>query len=126
MEFTQADLDRARTEGNAAGKAEGIELGRADGIAQGRLEERSRIGAILGADEAKGREPAARQLALATDMPADAVKGVLAALPQASSLAERAGTVPHSSAAADPKSAAEADAGWADVIATLNKQVAKA
>jgi signal peptide peptidase SppA len=130
MDFTQADLDQARaagkTEGHAVGKAEGIELGKTEGhaagLAEGAAAERTRIGGILGADEAKGREAAAKQLALSTDMAADQVRGVLAALPQTSSLAARASTVPHGGAGADAKPAEEAAAGWDDVVATLNKQ----
>ncbi|HYD04730.1 MAG TPA: S49 family peptidase, partial [Reyranella sp.] len=112
MEFTQADLDRARTEGHAAGKAEGFEAGKAEGhkagLAEGLKTERERFGAILGADEAKGREKAAMGLATSTDMPADAVKAVLATLPQASSLADRAATVPHAGAGGAKPPAEEA------------------
>ncbi|ACL57430.1 S49 family peptidase [Methylobacterium nodulans] len=79
--FTQADLDKARTEGHAAGLAEGTRAGA--------TAERERISAILGCDEAKGREASARHLALTTDMTPDAAKGALAGLTKSGSLADR-------------------------------------
>jgi len=70
--FSQADVDRARAEG----KAEGLKEGAAAASA--------RIKAILGSEEAKGREAQAQAIAFATDMCPEAAAAVLAAGPQAS------------------------------------------
>lgn len=53
---------------------------RDEGRTAGVTAERQRIGAILGLEEAKGREASAQHLALNTDLSADAAKGVLAGL----------------------------------------------
>ncbi|MDP1866992.1 MAG: S49 family peptidase [Bradyrhizobium sp.] len=65
-----AALETARTEGLAAGRLEGAK--------EGATAERSRISAILGSDEAKGRSTLAHYLAFETDMSADAAKTMLA------------------------------------------------
>ena len=52
------------------------------GIDKGCLQERDRIGAIIGADVAKGREQLAQHLAFSTDMAADMALATLAAAPQ--------------------------------------------
>jgi capsid assembly protease len=51
--------------------------------AEARVAERARVSAIMGCDEAKGRETLANHLAMNTDMSADAAKAVLAAAPKA-------------------------------------------
>lgn len=67
----QAALDTARKEGAEAGKADGAKAMQA------------RIGAILGSEEAKGREDLAQHFAFSTDMPADAAVAALAKAPKA-------------------------------------------
>lgn len=62
-----AEIDAARTDGEATGRSAGATA------------ERERISAILGSEEAKGREALANHLALETDTPVDAAKGILAA-----------------------------------------------
>lgn len=57
------------TEGHAAGKIEGVK--------DGATAERGRISAILGSEEAKGRETLAKHLAFDTEMSADAAKTML-------------------------------------------------
>lgn len=65
----QAAIDTARVEGHTGGKAEGIK--------EGASAERTRINAILGSDEAKGRGALANHLAFETEMSADAAKAML-------------------------------------------------
>lgn len=72
--FSQADVDAAR--------AEGIETGMATGRAEGATSERARISAILGSDEAKGREKQALYFATKTSMSPDEAKGALAEAPK--------------------------------------------
>lgn len=68
------------TEGEAKGETKGREAGRAEGVKA----ERARIGAILGAEEAKGRANLALHLALATDDDVEKAKKTLAAAPKES------------------------------------------
>lgn len=51
------------------------------GAAQGAASERERIAAILGGDEAKGREATALKLATTTDLGVEAIAGILATMP---------------------------------------------
>ncbi|MEP2533559.1 S49 family peptidase [Shimia sp.] len=67
-------VETARTEGHASGKTEGLTAGAAT--------ERDRINTILGSDEAKTRPSAARQVAMTTDMTAEAAATFLAGLPE--------------------------------------------
>lgn len=67
--ITAAALETARTEGTAAGKLEGAR--------EGSTAERTRISAILGSEEAKGRTSLAQHLAFETEMSADAAKTML-------------------------------------------------
>ena len=60
------------------GHAEGLQ----EGLDQGCQQERERIGAIVAAEPAKGREKLAHHLAFSTDMPADMVLAALEAAPQ--------------------------------------------
>lgn len=53
------------------------EEGRTSGLAEGAAAERIRVAAILGSDEAKGRETLANHLALGTDTAADAAVAIL-------------------------------------------------
>lgn len=69
----------APTEPAASQQPADVEKVKADSKAEGRAEERARIGAILKADEAKGRGQLANHLAFETDMPADDAKKLLAA-----------------------------------------------
>lgn len=61
-----------------------VAAARKEGEQAGASAERTRIQAIMALDEAKGRETSALHLAMTTDMPADAMKAVLAGLPAAS------------------------------------------
>jgi signal peptide peptidase SppA len=126
--FTQADLDTARAEGHAAGHAAGL----AEGSKAGAAAERERIGAILGCEEAKGREASASHLALSTDLSLDAAKGVLAGLQPASAaasldarmagrtdLALDADAPPAGQAGAKP----EDTASWDDIATSMNARL---
>jgi hypothetical protein len=62
-------------------KAEGRDEAIAEGLRQGRQQERERIGAIIAADAAKGREQLAQHLAFATDMAAEMALITLDAAP---------------------------------------------
>jgi signal peptide peptidase SppA len=74
--FSQADLDAAVARASTAARAEGVEEGRKAGAEA----ERARVKAILGCDEAKGRETSAQHLALSTGMSLEDAQGVLAGL----------------------------------------------
>lgn len=63
-------------------KAEGYAKGVADGRIDGAEEERQRIGAILRANEADGREALAKHFAFESNLPVDDVLAALAAAPQ--------------------------------------------
>jgi len=62
-------------------KAEGRDEAMAEGVRHGRQQERERIGAIIAADAAKGREQLAQHLAFATDMAAEMALTTLEAAP---------------------------------------------
>lgn len=78
--LSQADIDKARAEGHAAGKDEGLKAGA--------LAERERVGAILAHTEAKGRTDLAIQC-ISTGLTAEQAGAILAAAPKA---AEAAGS----------------------------------
>ncbi|MGL4233162.1 MAG: S49 family peptidase [Casimicrobium sp.] len=82
---TQADVDAAKAQAKQEGIAEGVQTG----IAQ----ERARVGAILGCDEAKGRQAQAQYVALKTAMSPEDAKGLLAASP-AEAVTTAAASVP--------------------------------
>lgn len=67
----------------ASARADGEKSGQTTGSAEGKAAERARIGAIMGCDEAQGRESLARHFAFSTDMDAEAAKAALAASPKA-------------------------------------------
>lgn len=67
--FTQQDIDRARAEGHAAGRAEGVEA------------EHARMAGILGCVEAKDRPQAAQLLAAQREIGVDTAQKVLAKMP---------------------------------------------
>ena len=73
----------------------------ADGLKAGAQAERTRIGAILTADEAKGRAQLAQTFALESDLPPETAKKLLAASP----------VVAAEAAKADPLAAAMAGIG---------------
>ena len=74
-----------------AARAEGVEEGRKAGVEA----ERARVKAILGCDEAKGREPSAQHLALSTGMSLEGAQVVLAGLAVAAPAApDRIAAVP--------------------------------
>lgn len=77
--YTAADIDAAK----ATARTEGVDAGKAEGIKLGAEAERARIGAILGCDEAKGREAMANHIAFKTASTVDDAKGLLAAAPKA-------------------------------------------
>jgi len=72
---------------------------RASASAEAKAAERARISAILGCDEAKGREDLARAIAIETDTTAEAAKKLLAAAPKAAAVPPN----PLASAMADVK-----------------------
>ncbi|NVM87624.1 signal peptide peptidase SppA [Variovorax sp. SG517] len=72
-EISNEQLAQAREAGRAEGHAAGLR--------EGATAERTRIGAILGCDAAKGREATAREFALGTDMAADTAAKLLATVP---------------------------------------------
>jgi signal peptide peptidase SppA len=71
--ITQAQLDAARAEGQAAG------------VAEGRKAERARLAAVLSLPEAEGREAQARQIALTTELDPATCAAILAAAPKVES-----------------------------------------
>lgn len=70
----------ATNEANA--RAEGVKEGKAAGVAEGVSAERARIAAILGCEEATGREAMASHLALKTATSPEDAKGLLAVAPK--------------------------------------------
>jgi signal peptide peptidase SppA len=76
--LTQADIDDAVAAANATAAA-----AQATAVAEAVTGERSRIAAILGSDEAKGREGLANHLAFKTDMSVEDAKAALAESPKA-------------------------------------------
>ena len=62
---------------------EALAQAKADGMAEGRKLERARAAAILGSDEAKGREKMAAHLAFASDLDATMATALLAVAPKA-------------------------------------------
>lgn len=137
--ISRADHDKAlataRNEafstGIAAGKTEGaaalataqaaVESARADGIRS----ERARIGAILGSEDAKGREATASYLALKTDMSAEAAVAMMAGMPAGASAGTRMGAVPNPAvtpdAGSEPK-AFDAAAAWGGIMDKVTKE----
>jgi signal peptide peptidase SppA len=96
--YTEAEYNTAvaaaRTEGVTEGKTEATaEAAKAAGTAatSAATAERDRVKAILGLEEAKGREAAASHLATSTAMSADDAKALLAALPKGSVAASDGG-----------------------------------
>lgn len=75
---TQAAITADVAEANAA-----AQRAQAEAVASAITAERARIGAILGCDEAKGRETLAHHLATATDMSVETAKATLAVAPVA-------------------------------------------
>lgn len=75
----QAAIDTAR----ATARTEGEAAGRAEGLKTGGSEMQARCKAILGSDEAKGREDLANHLAFDTDMSAEAAVALLGKAPKA-------------------------------------------
>ncbi|MBK7543241.1 MAG: S49 family peptidase [Candidatus Competibacteraceae bacterium] len=71
--ITQAQLDAARAEGQAAG------------VAEGRKAERARLAAVLSLPEAEGREAQARQIALTTELDPATCAAILASAPKVES-----------------------------------------
>ncbi len=100
-----------------------VEAERTKAAADAKTAERTRIGAILSCDEAKGREDLARTIALETDTDPAAAKKLLAAAPKAAPtamnpLAGAMGTVPN------PKVGADGGSGNDDVAAAVRETVA--
>ncbi len=145
------DLARVRAEAHATGLAEGRKAGHAAGVEEGKaaaftegkaagleegkkigaLEERERIKAIIGSEEAKGREASAQHMALNTSMSVEEVNGVLAGLPRTTSIAARqAETVVLASVDTGETSKAGAPAqkgavAWDDVVSQVNAEFAR-
>jgi capsid assembly protease len=106
----------------------------ADGVAQGRTEgrtaERARVNAILGCEEAKGREGMARTVAMETDLDAEAAKKLLAASPvqteKKNPLVDAMNKVPNPNVGAGGgEDEAEADALVKGVLAFVPKREVK-
>lgn len=104
LEYSQADLDRARAEGVTEGRTT-TEAAHRDAVTAARTEgaaaERERISRILGSEEAKSREASAMHLALRTSLSVEEAKGALvgieprqAAQTHPAASAPRAGTSP--------------------------------
>lgn len=74
----QAAIATAREEGRVTGHAEG----KSEGMTLGATAERERISAILGSEEAKGRESQAMYFATKTSMSVEDATGALAAAPK--------------------------------------------
>lgn len=127
----RADHERlvaaARTEAHAAGKAEGLAQGRTEATAS----ERARLSAILGLEEAKGREATATKLALTSDMSPEACADILKSVPAAtgpSALDKLKATAPSidlgNPPPADAAAAREAAArGWGKAVAAANASI---
>lgn len=117
--FTQTDIDDAvaTAVANATGKAS------TDAVAA----ERARTAAILGLEEAKGREKLAQQLAVTDGMTVEAAKAILAAAPKTSDLEARAGGFTGlpgggGTAGAAPDKQAEIDKQYATLAADLGRR----
>lgn len=65
-----------------------VAAARAEGLAEGAAAAQTRISAILGSDEAEGREDLAKHFAFKSDMPAEAAIAALAAAPKAAAAPE--------------------------------------
>jgi len=87
----QAVHDKAVADARAEGHAEGVTAGR--------KEAQERISAILGADEATGRETLAQHFAFKSDMSAEAAVAALAVSPKAEPAAPAAAAEPEAPAA---------------------------
>lgn len=79
--LTQADIDNAVAAATANHET-ALATARTEAAATARTDERMRISAILGSEEAKGRGDLASHLALATDTAADAAVAILAKSPK--------------------------------------------
>lgn len=115
---TRAEMEAAV----ASARAEGVTEGRKEGATA----ERGRISAILGLDEAKGREASAQHLALNTELTADDAKGVLSGLPEASAPETplRTADAPGGLITVEPSkpapSGSTAKALWSSAVSSLN------
>lgn len=116
---------KAKTEAEADKKA-AVEAATSEGKKAGAEEERARLKAITGSEEAKGREAAALNLALNSTMTADETKAVLATMPKTADAA-RAGGSPIGLVTGGKTEGGEAkaDHGWGDIAADLNKSIAR-
>lgn len=75
--------DQAVTAVDQAAHEAAVADARAAGMKEGATTERARIGAILGSEEAKGRESLAQHFAFKSDMDAEAAVAALSAAPKA-------------------------------------------
>lgn len=116
--------------------AAAVATARAEGVAEGRTagaaDATTRIGAILSADAAQGREALAAHFAFKTDIPADAAIAALAAAPTGAAAATTTTTTTIEQRAAGaaemggdggniPNPNAAADAAWAKAVAQINR-----
>jgi capsid assembly protease len=133
--FSQVELDTAvtaavtaaRTEFAATATAAATQATAAINAArvEGQTAERERFKAILGSEEAKGREATALHFAQNSDMSADAAKVALAGVPKASAVAPAASPTGLFIEPAAAGAAAKSNFGWNDVVAEQNAQLAK-
>lgn len=135
--FSQAELDAAvnaavtsaRTEATAAtdkAKAE-HETAVVAARVEGAKAERERISSIVNSEEAKGRSETAMHFAMSTDLTVDVAKGALAGVAKAATAtlltANQHGLFLEPGT--NPNPGANADHGWADVVADLNKRLVR-
>ena len=128
MNFTQADLDAARADGKAEGHAAGRAEGHAAGLSEGRIAgaeaERTRIKAIVGSPEAKGRETLAAHYAYETSEEPARAEAALKAAPRATSagLADRAEKTERGFHTAETGKRADATIDAAAIYGRMNAQ----
>lgn len=112
---TKAEHDAAVASAHSAGHTEGVKAGT--------KAERERIGAVLGHDNAKGRESLAQHFAFKTEMPAEAAIEALAAAAPAAAAAPQPKTHRLDALVPNPKVDADAPAGADAQVAGLNAAV---
>jgi signal peptide peptidase SppA len=121
-----AAIAAARAEGMTAGKAEATATASTEASAAATAE-RDRIKAILGLDEAKGREATAQHLATATNMTTEDAKALLATMPKGTASADRkidASTGLSLVDTGEQHEPTNASAAWDKIVARQNGYVA--
>jgi hypothetical protein len=125
---SQADHDKALADANTAATTlltEGVAKAKADGVKEGATAERTRVKAILGSEQAKGRESLAQHFAFETEDTAEKALAALDKSPKAEASKPRLGGAvpqPNVDAVDDSK---KADAPAVALGASLDKQLGK-